>query len=312
MLTKTIYRGIRRTGESPPERSCLTGARRLLFLWLCCCLSCVVTPLTAQENEQATYEWTSNSTISIDEDGNVIFKEKEPEKTAGVKVESTTSTIDLPQDNQSIEARGIDQQTIDALRDKPEYQYNVVKPEEPSLWDELWYWLVRNLFSPIDDEGQVTPFKLISYGLILLALVLLVRVLMGGAFFGLLGRRDKSTGIDYTTGAEEDIHSMSLEDLLSEALAQENYRSAVRYRFLMLLRELARQNKISWRREKTNSRYMAEIQDPELKQMFRKAAWWFDLAWYGEWSLTAADEAQIAQVFRECMARLGVREAMQK
>ncbi len=308
---RSTYGGLNNAGGSPGIGAGTTFSFRLICLCLAACLT-YISPLAAQENDQATYEWTSNSTITIDESGNVIFTEKEPEETAGEKVESTTSTIDLPHDNQQIEARSVKEQSIDALRDKPEYQYNVVMPEEPSLWDEIRFWLMQKLFSPIGDEGSITPFTLIGYGLILLALVLLVRVLMGGAFFGLFGRRDKSTGIDYTTGAEEDIHSMSLEEMLREALAQQNYRSAVRYRFLMLLRELARQDKISWRREKTNSRYLAEIQDPELKQMFRKAAWWFDLAWYGEWSLTADDEAQIAQVFRDCMARLGVREAMRK
>ena len=285
-----------------------TIARRLLCLSMLFCLICAA-PLAAQVGDDASNGRSSNSTLTIDENGDISSAVESPDKASSTAAKTTTSTIDLPQDSRSIEARSIDAKRIDALRDLPEYRYNIERPEQPSLWDELWYWLLDHLLSPIGENSQITPLELIGYVLIVFAVILLVRVLMGGAFFGLIGRRDKSTEIEYATGAEEDIESMSLEAMLNEALARENYRAAVRYRFLMLLRELARQDKIAWRREKTNSRYLAEIQDPELKQMFRKAAWWFDLAWYGEWNLTAADEAQIAQVFRDCMARLGDREA---
>ena len=73
-----------------------------------------------------------------------------------------------------------------------------------------------------------------------------------------------------------------MDALLSEAVKTRDYRLAIRYRYLQLLRYLSRSGRIDYHPEKTNWDYLAEISDSRLKVAFSKASRVYEYTWYGE------------------------------
>ena len=58
---------------------------------------------------------------------------------------------------------------------------------------------------------------------------------------------------------DEDIHETDLEALLKKAITNKDYRLAIRYYYLISLRELSNKKIIAYHKEKTNSEYIFEI-----------------------------------------------------
>ena len=81
--------------------------------------------------------------------------------------------------------------------------------------------------------------------------------------------------------SQRHIEALDLDALVEEALREGNYRLAVRYRFLKILKLLSQKELIEWHFEKTNMDYLGEITHGPLQQEFRKASYLFENIWYG-------------------------------
>ena len=123
--------------------------------------------------------------------------------------------------------------------------------------------------------------KIILFILVLSLLIfLLVRV-----FVGNLSSRNKKIKEDLISSElqpEENIHQADLEKACSAAIAEENFRLAIRLYYLMSIRELSVHQLIHWKREKTNREYLHEMMNHVAIRQFRDITWLFERIWYGE------------------------------
>jgi hypothetical protein len=69
---------------------------------------------------------------------------------------------------------------------------------------------------------------------------------------------------------------------LQKAIEASDYRLAVRFWFLKTLQNLHHEQIIQWKEQKTNTDYIYEIKDQNLKKEFTGLSRIFDFAWYGE------------------------------
>ena len=83
----------------------------------------------------------------------------------------------------------------------------------------------------------------------------------------------------------ENIHEVDFPETIAKYERQRDYRSAVRYHFLWILKQLTDKKIIEWNPEKTNKDYIAEIQKADIKQGFKEIALIFDYVWYGEFKI---------------------------
>ena len=74
-------------------------------------------------------------------------------------------------------------------------------------------------------------------------------------------------------------------DSIKDYERNRDFRYAVRYQFLWILKILADKNIIEWNPKKTNRDYMTEIKEKQLQRKFREAAKIFDYVWYGEFEI---------------------------
>lgn len=87
--------------------------------------------------------------------------------------------------------------------------------------------------------------------------------------------------------AEEEIISgeTDFDNLVNQALQNNDYRLAVRYQYLKTLHKLADKNCIELARDKTNFQYVQEIADPDLKNDFASLTLNYEYVWYGEFRI---------------------------
>jgi hypothetical protein len=84
---------------------------------------------------------------------------------------------------------------------------------------------------------------------------------------------------------EEHIENIDLDQFIKDALAQRDYRMAIRYMYLRTLKQLSWHQLIEWHFDKTNSDYYREIENPSIKENFKKVSYLYDYVWYGEFPL---------------------------
>ncbi|TXD50713.1 MULTISPECIES: hypothetical protein [unclassified Polaribacter] len=89
----------------------------------------------------------------------------------------------------------------------------------------------------------------------------------------------------------EDIHELNLEELLKQALENKNFRLAIRYYYLTSLKSLSNRELIEYHKDKTNSEYLFEIKNAEIRNQFSYLSYVYSYVWYGEFPV---DETSFA------------------
>jgi len=82
--------------------------------------------------------------------------------------------------------------------------------------------------------------------------------------------------------SDENIYAIDFEPEIENAIAQQNYRLAVRLLYLRTLRQLSDANLIHWENTKTNSIYINELIDTDQRLAFKLLTRQFEYVWYGE------------------------------
>ncbi len=84
---------------------------------------------------------------------------------------------------------------------------------------------------------------------------------------------------------EENFDESDFEALLKEAIKNQNYRLAIRYYYLTLLKKLNHKKLIEYHKDKTNSDYLFEIEDQKIRSEFSYLSYVYTYIWYGEFQI---------------------------
>lgn len=168
-----------------------------------------------------------------------------------------------------------------------DFNYDVVEGETQNFLARAVSWFFNKIENLFGVKLSPDAYKFIEFLIYLLLAILvgyfILKMLLGRDVSTFFNR--KSAAIAPLTSKEEHIESINLDAYISDALAQKNYRLAIRYMYLKSLKELSLVNIISWHFDKTNTDYYNEIENPEVKNSFEKVSYLYDYIWYGEFSL---------------------------
>ena len=171
-----------------------------------------------------------------------------------------------------------------------EFDYTTIKPRE-SLWEKMKKKIaeiMRAIF------GEVDPLKTSNYAeiilrffaIIIIGLVIyfLLKFLLGkdGNYF--FGKKNKKLNIA-EQDLEENIHEINFPNSINDFERKKDYRSAIRYQFLFVLKKLSDKKLLEWNPEKTNKDYLAELKDKNHKSNFKELVYIFNNVWYGEFEV---------------------------
>ena len=132
---------------------------------------------------------------------------------------------------------------------------------------------------------------------ILAILLLLVGWAVLKQFAGSAGRKVSMAGAGAPIG-EEDLRSTDFRQLIREAEAAQDWRMALRYHHLLVLRTLQDRGQIRWHPYKTDSDYLAELKDFSLREPFSRLSRVFAYFWYGEHTLTTDQYQRLLSLIR--------------
>ncbi len=194
-------------------------------------------------------------------------------------------------DKSTIDALEITQEDLQQYLDDEKFNYEVVKTEN-TWWDGVKNWfynLFRRLFEWLfgveEAVGYLASFlRIVPYILLALLLFLIIRFFIKANTRAMIYSKENP---NLVTLSEEEriIKTEDIQQLIQEALAKKNYRLAVRYYYLSILKLLSERELIDWQLQKTNDDYISELSESSLKAAFSKATLLYDYVWYGEFHI---------------------------
>lgn len=151
-------------------------------------------------------------------------------------------------------------------RNNPDYDYGrELLQVDRSIWDgliEWWNRLINRLFSKVFGMDDATVLIWCLCGLVLLILVLWYVYKKNPRFF----IRSKAAAISYTV-EEDTIYGVDFDKRIAEALARNDYRTAVRMVYLQTLKRLSDEGRIDWQIYKTPTEYVREISSADFRML---------------------------------------------
>jgi len=97
---------------------------------------------------------------------------------------------------------------------------------------------------------------------------------------------------------DNDIHNTDLENLLRDAINNKNNRLAIRYYYLVLLKQLSNKEIIKYDKDKTNSDYLFEIKETKQRSQFSYLSYIYTYVWYGEFNLNEEDFIKVQEKYK--------------
>ena len=209
-------------------------------------------------------------------------------------------------DTIAVTVKKFDNSFIETYKSQPAFDYQEQNIEYQKTWlDKLIDWFTRilgkfiEMLFGVENATGVMRFLLQSlpYIIGLLFLYLLIKFFMDRNTFDFISTA-KNRKFESNSQDEELIRNSDLQALLEGAISTQNYRVAVRYYYLLLLKSLDEAKIILWEQQKTNEDFISEIASKDLKVSFSENTRLYDFVWYGDFGLTQEEFLQAELDFK--------------
>jgi hypothetical protein len=183
-------------------------------------------------------------------------------------------------DSMLVEKRLFNGNDIRQLKTDKAFQYDRYVEPPKSLWDRFWGWFWYQVDQLLSTKGGRTTMWTVFIILGVAVLTYFVLKVMGMNKSSFFGRRNFND-LNYTISSE-DIHGISFDQAIEEAITSSNFRLAIRLLYLQSLKKLSDSNYITWQLNKTNTDYLQETSQREWHPVFSSLTYNFEYTWYGE------------------------------
>lgn len=194
---------------------------------------------------------------------------------------------------------------IESYRSEKDFDY-MDRAESDSWWTRFKKWLQLQYDRFIDWLfGDYKANTILAFFLQILPYLIIAAIL--GLVFWLFIRLNPGTTFlndppqpqVYYTEEEQLVRSEDISILLEAAINNGDYRMAVRYYYLQLLKLLNEKGIINYEYQKTNSEYLNEITQEQVKNPFQKVIRLYNFIWYGNFPVTREDFSLAQQSFKK-------------
>lgn len=171
-----------------------------------------------------------------------------------------------------------------------------------SRYHEIIHWLFGDYEagSFLSFFLQLLPYLLI-FAVIAFAVWLFIRLNPGSY---LLATQDEPEV--FLSDEEKIIKSENIQELIERAVKAEDYRLAVRYYYLQLLKLLNQKKLIAYEFQKTDTDYLNELEQENFKLNFKKILRIYDFIWYGSFPISVEDFVKTQRNFEDFKSSLKI------
>lgn len=215
------------------------------------------------------------------------------------------STVVVKRDTAHISLISINEEDLSEFKNDKKFDYTEEKKEN-GWWDALKNWgynilikIFNWLFGVSKGVGYLASFfKIIPYLLLALVLYFIIRFFLN-VHIKSTRIKQENKNLVHLSEEERIMKTEDIEQLIQNAVNSQNYRLAVRYYYLHILKLLTDKDLIAWQQQKTNDDYVKELPSSSLQIPFKAITKWYDYVWYGEFPIskeryTNAESAFIA------------------
>ena len=163
--------------------------------------------------------------------------------------------------------------------------------ENSGWWTRFKQWLsdlIKSWFDiqNSDEAYNLTDLMLKIGGVIIFLLVVyfIFKAVMNNEGQWVFGKSSDKNIIP-VTDIESDLSITDFKKLTKDAENNQEFRLAVRYYYLWILKRLSSFEIIEYDVDKTNSDYYNEISKKEIKEQFSYASYLYNYIWYGEFNV---------------------------
>lgn len=190
-------------------------------------------------------------------------------------------------DSEKLPIRKITQGDLESYRNDPDFDYTIAETDL-TWWDNFTAWVgnlilrfFEWLFGAEKAIGVFSAFlRVLPYILLIILLFLLIKFFLSVNARSLFYAKNNEA----TVALSEEEHIIKNEDidqLIQQALEERNYRLAIRYYYLLILKRMGDRELIVWEPQKTNADYIKELKKKDLQRPFHQLTWLYDYIWYG-------------------------------
>jgi len=139
----------------------------------------------------------------------------------------------------------------------------------------------------------------LPYLAVFIFVYLIYRFLIGTDLIASAKNKKRFDGQVYTSTDEQIIKEADLDQLIKEAVQKQNYRLAIRYYYLKLLKYLIDNQLIEWHPDKTNRDYVMALKGSELQPLFNRLTYIYEYVWYGKFKPDVQDFETMQHSFQK-------------
>ncbi|SHI30236.1 hypothetical protein [Algibacter luteus] len=129
------------------------------------------------------------------------------------------------------------------------------------------------------------PLAWIFYIAIAGAVIFLVYILINEGGSNLFSSNRNKTVNNFEEITVENIKNADIITLIKNAENDDDYRLAIRYYYLLVLKTLSLKNYIKFEDDKTNNEYLIEVSDKPFSKDFQYTSYLYNYIWYGEFPI---------------------------
>ncbi|MFD1615206.1 hypothetical protein [Gelatiniphilus marinus] len=141
------------------------------------------------------------------------------------------------------------------------------------------------------------PFAWLFYLALAIAVVYLVYILLNEGGAGLFSSKQNRTLNNYEDITAENIENADINTLIHNAENDNNFRLAIRFYYLLVLKTLSLKNHIKFEDDKTNAEYLNEINDKPFSKNFAYTSYLYNYIWYGQFPLNTDEYSKAKKNF---------------
>lgn len=199
-----------------------------------------------------------------------------------------------------VNERVIDSLALQEYAADEDFQYDRQQIETTSIFERFIDWLLRKLGNKAEAENISLLSKLLTGLLIAVAVSLLIYYLSklnGSRLFS-----SQKQGIDQVQFLDFEGNRFDLDEEWMQAEIDENYPLALRLLYIKTLNQLKDSGIIEWKKEKTNSDYLREIERHWQHGPFEQLSTLFAFIRYGGYQITFPDYSEARKLYLDMMS----------
>lgn len=194
--------------------------------------------------------------------------------------------------------REFSQKKLNQFKNLEEFNYTEARRVNSNPIGQFLAWLWKNSFGYILGRGDATFWEIIIYFMAIFFIIFAIRQFIRIKISPVLYQSSNGLLIKQSY-PDDNIFGKDFDSLLNASITEKDFRLAVRILYLMLIKNLNDNKKISWHFGKTNQQLSGEIENTNLRNYFLKLTWIYECIWYGKFNIDSAKFRSVHKNFSD-------------